>query len=173
MLLFQLRLPCYVISFPKQDGRALRRLSGYISPRSTIRHLRVRGRGIHQNSLCSTRYTKEPLRISDSVLCLWLSTLRPISSSPRSAWREFINHSSRLTEPPLTHSTLYLLSFIETFTCVRLYFKVWRFWTLLFCCFWLNYNISPYWSRLLKETVSCEKKKKSLKLVFSLSYNKK
>lgn len=83
-----------LVSFPKQDGRALRCLRGYISPRSAIRHLRVRGRGIHQNSLCSTRYTKEPLRVSDSVLCLWPSTLRPISSSPRRAWRELIKRSS-------------------------------------------------------------------------------
>lgn len=38
---------------------------GYISPRGAIRHQRVRGRKIHQNSLCSVRYTKEPLRIRD------------------------------------------------------------------------------------------------------------
>lgn len=38
---------------------------GYISPRNAIRHQRVRGRKIHQNSLCSVRYTKESLRIRD------------------------------------------------------------------------------------------------------------
>lgn len=38
---------------------------GYISPRNAIRHQRVRGRKIHQNSLCSVRYTKEPLGIRD------------------------------------------------------------------------------------------------------------
>ena len=70
---------------------------------------RVRGRPIHQNSLCSARYTKEPLRISDGPLCLWLSTLRAIPSSPSTAWCELINHSNELSRreqgrPATAHS---------------------------------------------------------------------
>lgn len=99
-----------IILFPKQEGRAIRCLSGYISPLSAIRHRWIRGQEIHQNSLCSTWYTKEPLRISDSELCLWPSTLGPISSSTRPAWCELINHPSRLTGQTLTYSALYLRS---------------------------------------------------------------
>lgn len=84
--------------------------SGYISPQSAIRHQRVRGREIHQNSLCSVRYTKEPLRIRDGLLCLWLSTLRPIPSSPRLAWCELINHSNGLTWQTITCTVLLLHS---------------------------------------------------------------
>lgn len=84
--------------------------SGYISPRSAIRHQRVRGREIHQNSLCSVRYTKEPLRIRDGLLCLWLSTLRPIPSSPWPAWCELINHSNGLTWRAITYTALLLHS---------------------------------------------------------------
>lgn len=86
--------------------------SGYISPRSAIRHQRVRGREIHQNSLCSVRYTKEPLRIRDGLLCLWLSTLRPIPSSPRPAWCELINHSNGLTWQTIAYTAL-LLHFLS------------------------------------------------------------
>lgn len=84
--------------------------SGYISPQSAIRHQRVRGREIHQNSLCSVRYTKEPLRIRDGLLCLWLSTLRPIPSSPGPAWCELINHSKGLTWQSVTYTALSLHS---------------------------------------------------------------
>ena len=70
---------------------------GYISPRNAIRHQRVRGQRIHHNSLCSGKYTKEPHRIKDGPLCLWLYTLGPIPSSPGPAWCELINHSNGLT----------------------------------------------------------------------------
>lgn len=86
-------------SSPKQDGGGDLLPPGYISPQSAIRHQKVRGREIHQNSLCSVRYTKEPLRIRDGPLCLWLSTLRPIPSSCSPAWCELINHSNGLTWP--------------------------------------------------------------------------
>lgn len=50
---------------PKQEGRGEPQPPSYISPQGTIRRQRVRGRKIHQNSLCSGRYTKEPLWIRD------------------------------------------------------------------------------------------------------------
>lgn len=64
-------------------ARAIRSLLVTFPPRtpSVIRGSGVGG--IHQNSLCSVRYTKEPLRIRDGLLCLWLSTLGPLPSSPR------------------------------------------------------------------------------------------
>lgn len=97
------------VHFISQTGWPGDRLpSGYISPQSAIRHQRVRGQEIHQNSLCSLRYTEEPLRIRDSLLCLWLSTLRPIPSSPRPAWCELINHSNGLTRQTITHTALFL-----------------------------------------------------------------
>lgn len=94
------------ISSPKQDGQAIRCLLVTFPLRTPIRHQRVRGRKIHQNSLCSVRYTKEPLRISDGLLCLWLSTLRPIPSSPGPAWCELINHSNGLTWQTITYTAL-------------------------------------------------------------------
>lgn len=50
---------------PKQESRAIRSLPATFPLRAAIRHQGVRGRKIHQNSLCSARYTKEPLRIRD------------------------------------------------------------------------------------------------------------
>lgn len=77
--------------------------------------------GIHQNSLCSVRYTKEPLRIRDGLLCLWLSTLGPLPSSPAPAWCELISHPSGLArrtitcmpleQAPLCNGELYHISY--------------------------------------------------------------
>lgn len=67
--------------------------------------------GIHQNSLCSMRYTKEPLRIRDGLLCLWLSTLGPLPSTPAPAWCELISHPSGLARRTITCTPLEQTSF--------------------------------------------------------------
>lgn len=115
------------ISFPKQDSQAIRCLLVTFPPQSAIRHQRVRGQEIHQNSLCSVRYTKEPLRIRDGLLCLWPSTLRPIPSSPSLLG---VNSSTIPAgwhgKPSCTHS-LSLCSFVHTrggnTVVVRMYFS--------------------------------------------------
>lgn len=89
---------------PKQDGQAIRCLLVTFPLRAPSVIKGSRGRAIHQNSLCSVRYTKEPLRISNGPLCLWLSTLRPIPSSPGPAWCELINHSNELTRRALAYT---------------------------------------------------------------------
>lgn len=71
----------YPLSFPNRMDK-LSAAFGYVSPQSAIHHQGVRGQEIHQNSLCNVRYTKEPLRIRGSLLCLWPPTLRPWPSSP-------------------------------------------------------------------------------------------
>ena len=100
------------ISLPKQDGQAIFCLWLHFPSehQSIIRGSGVRGQGIHQNSLCSMRYTKEPLRIRVGLLCLWLSTLRPIPSSPWPAGCELINHSKGLKWLTITYTALLLLS---------------------------------------------------------------
>lgn len=72
------------ISRAKQDGRADPQPLWLHFPLGapSIRHGRgQRSAGIHQNSLCSVRYTKEPLRIRGGPLCLRLPTLGPLPSA--------------------------------------------------------------------------------------------
>lgn len=95
------------ISSSKQDGQTTRCLLVTFPLRAPSVIGGVRGREIHQNSLCRVRYTEEPLRIRDGLLCLWLSTLRPIPSSPRPAWCELINHSNGLTRQTVPHAALH------------------------------------------------------------------
>lgn len=146
------------VSLPKQDGRGDLLPSGYISLQSVIRHQRVKGREIHQNSLCSVRYTKEPLRIRDGLLCLWPSTLGAIPSSPQPAWCELIIHSGELTwKSDSIHSSLIALplfaalylGFTEMMQKSQTNARIPRTANSTFCC------VFPPESKLTREWCAC------------------